>query len=93
VVEKQLRIDGSADTPSNKPALERNRDGTLPAKHLKAIRWYMLSRSLMATATNAWPIYRFKNKDGSVVTANLADMISEYEEFKRTTHGKRQSAA
>ena len=90
---KQLGIDGSADTPSAKPILERNADGSLPDKHLKAIRWYMLSRSLMATATNAWPVYNFKNKDGSVVTADLADMLKEYEEFKRTTHGKRQTAA
>jgi hypothetical protein len=90
---KQVRIDGSVDTPTTEPVLQRNADGTLPAKHLKAIKWYLLSKGYLPTATNTWPTYHFKKKDGTYVEVHLKDMLAEYEEFRRTTHGKRQQAA
>lgn len=90
---KQLRTDGSVDLPSTEVSLGRNKDGSLPSAHLKAIQWYMVNKGMKPSASNAWPIYHFKDQTGNEVTVHLADTIKEYEEFKRTNHGKRQSAA
>lgn len=92
-MKKQLRLDGSVDTPVAGPVLERNKDGSLPHKHVKAIHWYLIQHQLKPYAHNAWPIFRFMDSEGKNIEVNLTEIVSEYEEFKRTTHGKRQVAA
>jgi hypothetical protein len=92
-MKKQLRLDGSVDTPAPSHVLERNADGSLPDKHRKAIEWYVMHYGMKPLSVSAWPVFHFLDHTSNRVTANLADILEEYEQFKRTTHGKRQQAA
>jgi hypothetical protein len=94
MADKQIRIDGSVDTPpAAGPVLERNADGSLPDIAWKALRWYMIEHELKPYTLNAWPLFRFQDRKGKDVKVNINDISQEYDGFKKRNHGKRQSAA
>jgi hypothetical protein len=79
---RQLRIDGSVDTPPSRPPLERNKNGSVPAKHIDAIAWFRKEHSLKLLATSAWPVYEFMSAGGVVESHDLADIVDAYMKSK-----------
>lgn len=79
---RQLRIDGSVDTPPSRPPLERNKNGSVPAKHIDAIAWFRKERGLKLLATGAWPIYEFMSAAGVVESHDLADIVDQYQKSR-----------
>lgn len=90
--ERQLRLDGSVDLPDSGSKLERNKDGSMPAKYLRAVKWYMKEHGLTATAANAHPVYYFRDEHGGQVIVNMADIVQAYE-AQRETKTKRKVAS
>lgn len=75
---------------------DRNADGTVKAKVSKAIAWFVVQYELKPTATGAYPIYYFKNREGEEVQANVADILDAHDahkaEYKRANKSKAQAA-
>lgn len=90
---KQIRIDGSVDMPTDEQGLERNKDGSLPAAHLKAVHWYLIEHELKPYAHNARTMFRFMRRDGTNLEVHLKDILAEYAKFKEANHGSKKVAA
>lgn len=90
---KQIRIDGSVDTPVAGSTIALNADSSIPDTAWKALRWYMIEHELKPYILNAWPIFRFQNRKGEDLKVDINDIVQEYDGFKKRNHGKRQTAA
>ncbi|WP_298585156.1 hypothetical protein [uncultured Kocuria sp.] len=71
----------------------RTAKGDLSAKLLKAMQWYSIEHGLKLTASSPFPIVWFKNQDDGINKVHMDDIMEAYEAFKKSTHGKRKTAA
>lgn len=90
--ELQLGLQIESESQSNRQP-KRTKSGDLRATDLKAIQWYTINNGYKPAATSAVPHIHFTTQSGEDVTVHLGDILDEYDEFKRATHGKRQAAA
>ncbi|QEX10925.1 hypothetical protein F6X56_14980 [Rhodococcus erythropolis] len=73
--------------------MTKTQAGAIRASDLKAIQWFTIKHGVKPSAISAYPNFSFVHRDGSTSTVHLGDILDEYDEFKRTTHGKHQAAA
>ena len=92
-MDRQLRLDGSVDIPTDEEPLSRNADGSVPASHKKAAVWYAITHSLKVSAANAWPMYVFHVQQGNETRVHLKDILKEYADWRRAQSNKRQAGA
>jgi hypothetical protein len=75
----------------------RNADGSVKAKVMKAIAWYVIEKELKLMAVSAYPIYYFRNRSGEEVKANITDVLDEYDtyrlEYRRSNKAKASEKA
>ncbi|KUM38989.1 hypothetical protein [Arthrobacter sp. EpRS71] len=83
---------GEVHTPGLDMNKLRTKAGALSSATLKAIKWYTLEHGLKLTASSAMPIMTCINSDGDEQTVNVEDVITEYKQFKRRTHGRKRAA-
>lgn len=73
--------------------LKRTKAGAIPAADLKAIQWYMIKNGLEPMATNAYPVFSFRDRKGNEITMHLGDILDEYDAFKERAHGRKSQSA